>query len=344
MKDLLELQKKIIPEMTEILEKRYNILRNTYYNQPIGRRALANTLNIGERTIRTEVNILKKYGLLEIEPMGMNVTDEGKEILEDLKEYIHKIKGLNNLEQALEKELNISKAIIIPGDSDKDSLILKDIGKITSSYIKGIIKDGITIGVTGGTTMFHIAEEMEQEKGEKDILVLPARGGLGKDVETQANNIAAKLAQKLGGNYRLLHVPDNIEKDALETLLKIQEIKEVVDIIKNINILIFGIGRADTMAERRHLDCDSMDILRKKNAVAEAFGHYFNRKGDIVYETSTVGLSLVDFENISTVIGVACGEEKAEAIMSISSLHNNMVLITDEGAARKILKLVNTLQ
>ncbi len=341
MKDLLELQKKIIPEMTEILEKRYNILRNIYYNQPIGRRALANSLNVGERVIRTEVNILKQLGLLEIESMGMNVTEEGKQIIEDLKEYIHRLKGLNSLEQILEKQLNISKVFIVPGDSEIDSLIIKDIGKITSSYIKKIISDTSVIGITGGTTMAQVADEMEQEKGNKDILVLPARGGLGKNVETQANNIAAKLAQKLGGNYRLLHVPDNIEKDTLATLLNIPEIREVIDIIKNIDILVFGIGRADVMAERRHLGNQKIDDLKKKGAVAEAFGYYFNTKGEIVCETSTVGLSLIDFKNIETVIGVASGEEKAEAIISISNLHKNMVLVTDEGAAKKILELVD---
>jgi central glycolytic genes regulator len=341
MKDLLELQKKIIPEMTEILEKRYNILRNIYYNQPIGRRALANSLNVGERVIRTEVNILKQHGLLEIESMGMNVTEEGKQIIDDLKEYIHRLKGLNSLEQALEKELNISNVFIVPGNSDMDSLIIKDIGKITSTFIKKIIKDGNIIGITGGTTMAQVADEMDQEKGNRDILVLPARGGLGKNVETQANNIAAKLAQKLGGNYKLLHVPDNIEKDALATLLSIPEIKEVVDIIKNINILVFGIGRADVMAERRHLTNEKINDLKNNGAVAEAFGYYFNTKGEIVCETSTVGLSLFDFKNIETVIGVASGEEKAEAIISISTLHKNMVLITDEGAAKKILELVD---
>ena len=341
MKDLLELQKKIIPEMTEILEKRYNILRNIYYNQPIGRRALANSLNVGERVIRTEVNILKQHGLLEIQSMGMNVTEEGKQIIEELKEFIHRLKGLNSLEHTLEKKLSISNVFIVPGNSDIDSLIIKDIGKITSAYIKKIIKDGNIIGITGGTTMAQVADEMSSEKGNRDILVVPARGGLGKNVETQANNIAAKLAQKLGGKYRLLHVPDNIEKDALATLLSIPEIKEVVDIIKKINVLVFGIGRADVMAERRHLSNEKINDLKNKGAVAEAFGYYFNTKGEIVCETSTVGLSLLDFKNIETVIGVASGEEKAEAIVSISALHKNMILITDEGAAKKILKLVD---
>lgn len=54
--EILELQKKIVPELVETLEKRYNVLRTIYYNQPIGRRVLANELKIGERVVRNEVS------------------------------------------------------------------------------------------------------------------------------------------------------------------------------------------------------------------------------------------------------------------------------------------------
>lgn len=53
----------------------------------------------------------------------------------------------------------------------------------------------------------------------------------------------------------------------------------------------------------------------------------------------TVGLSLEAFMEIPNVIGVAGGEKKAEAIISIASLKKNMVIITDEGAARKIIEI-----
>ncbi|MCG4583880.1 sugar-binding domain-containing protein, partial [Anaerosalibacter bizertensis] len=187
----------------------------------------------------------------------------------------------------------------------------------------------------------QVAEEMPKGKVANDILVLPARGGLGKDVETQANSIAANLAKKLDGNYRLLHVPDNIEQEAINALLKVSEVKEFVDIIKKLDILVFGIGRADVMAERRKVSEETIEELIDRGAVAEAFGHYFDTNGNRVWESITVGLSLVDFKKVNNVIGVAGGEKKAEAIISISSIREDMILVTDEGAARKILKLVN---
>ncbi|MSS42177.1 sugar-binding transcriptional regulator [Anaerosalibacter bizertensis] len=341
MKKIIELEKKIAPELIDILENRYDILRNIYYNQPIGRRSLANQLGMGERTIRTEVNILKNQGLLNIESMGMYVTNEGKVLLEDIKDLIHIIKGLTELESALENKLNIRKVLVVPGNSDESKLVLKDMGRTAARFLKKMIKKNSIIGITGGTTMAQVAEEMPKGKVANDILVLPARGGLGKDVETQANSIAANLAKKLDGNYRLLHVPDNIEQEAINALLKVSEVKEFVDIIKKLDILVFGIGRADVMAERRKVSEETIEELIDRGAVAEAFGHYFDTNGNRVWESITVGLSLVDFKKVNNVIGVAGGEKKAEAIISISSIREDMILVTDEGAARKILKLVN---
>ena len=339
--DLIKLQKKIVPEIFDILEIRYNILRNIYYNQPIGRRGLSQKLNMGERTIRTEVNILKEQGLLNIESMGMYITEDGKKIIGNLKDVMRELKGISNLEERLQQVLKVENIIIVPGDSDDNNLVLKDMGKTTSIYLKKLIKNGSIIGITGGTTMAQIAEEIPSGKVADNILVTPARGGLGKDVETQSNSIAAKLAKKLEASYRLLHIPDNIDKTTLEAVIKIPEVKEVIELIDNMNILIFGIGRADTMARRRQLPAAQIENLIENGAVGEAFGHYFDIQGNDIWESLTVGLSLEGFQKIDKVIGVAGGEDKAEAIISVASLRRNMTIITDEGAAKKILKIAN---
>ena len=193
MTDLIEIQKRIVPEVLELLEIRYYILRTIYYNEPIGRRSLAYKLNMGERAVRTEVNILKEQGLLNIESMGMYITD-GREILEDLSHTIYRLKGITELEHKLKEVLDIEKVLIVPGNSDDDSLVLKDMGKTTCIYLRRLIKDNYIIGITGGSTMAYVAEEMPTGRVAKEVIVTPARGGLGKDVKP-IQCIAAKLAK-----------------------------------------------------------------------------------------------------------------------------------------------------
>lgn len=339
--DLIEVEKKIIPEMFELMEIRYNILRSIYYNQPIGRRGLAQQLNIGERAVRTEVNILKEQGLLTIESMGMYITEDGKRIIKELKDIMYNLKGISELEKKLEQILKVKEVIIVPGNSDENKLVLKDMGKTSSMHLKKLIKKDYIIGITGGSTMAKLAEEMDKGKIADNILVTPARGGLGKDVESQSNSIAAKLAKKIYGDYRLLHIPDNIDKATLDAVLKIPDVKEIVELTQRMNILVFGIGRADTMAKRRQLPDKTIEELIENGGVAEAFGHYFNIEGKDIWESLTVGLSLKGFQETQQVIGVAGGENKAEAIIAVASLRENMTIITDEGAAKKIIKIAS---
>lgn len=338
--DSLELIKNIAPEIIDIIEKRYLILRSVFYNEPIGRRSLSVDLGFKERTIRDEANILKQQGLLNIELMGMYITEDGKELLESLHLVYSKLKGLPQLEEKLSKALGIKKVIILPGSSAENSMVLRDMGKITSKVLREITNPKDIIGITGGSTMAVVAEETIQEKKARDITVIPARGGLGREVENQSNSIAAKLGQRLGGSYRLLYVPDGLEEEALGLILKNEEVKESMEMINNMNTLLLGIGRADIMAQRRNLSEKRIEELTREGAVAEALGHYFDIEGREVWEYKTVGLSLDKFKELENVIGVAGGEDKAEAIIAVSTLNKNMTLVIDEAAANKIFKIV----
>lgn len=337
----VNLIKDIMPEVVDILGRRYLILRNISYNQPIGRRKLSLNLGIKERTIREEIKILKDLELLIIDPAGMYITDQGRRMVTELYDIYSRLMGISNLEKELEKALNIKKVLVIPGDCDKEETVLKEMGRTTFNILKEGLEDKELVGITGGNTMATVARESIKDNKSRDVVIIPARGGLGKDVNTQSNSIAAKLADRLGGSYRLLYIPDGLEKDAMELVLKNKEIKESVDLINHINTLVFGLGRADIMARRRNLSQDKIDKILGNQGVAEAFGHYFDIDGREIWEYSTIGLSLDKFKELKNLIGVAGGKEKAEAIIAISSLNDNLTLITDESAGKRILKIIN---
>ena len=110
--EVLKLVQKIVPETVELLIKRYSILKVIYYNQPIGRRTLSSSLGVGERIVRTEINFLKDQNLIEINTLGMSITPEGEDIIYKLKDFIHKLKGLSELEEYLKTALGLKNVII----------------------------------------------------------------------------------------------------------------------------------------------------------------------------------------------------------------------------------------
>lgn len=340
LKEILKLEMKIVPELVEVLEKRYNILRTIYYNQPIGRRILANQLNLGERIVRTEISILKEQGLIEINTPGMTVTSSGEEIVSKLKDFIHEIRGLSEIENQLKLLLNLRQVIIVPGDVEENPATLKELGKACSNYVKDIMKDNSIIALTGGSTLKEVVEAFPRLHNFSNILVVPARGGMGRKVETQANTLAASFAKKIDGTYKLLHIPENISQDILDTLLKEKNIKEVIDCIHHADILIYGIGNAKEMAMKRGASEEEIERLTKLGAIGEAFGCYFNKDSQVVSQATPIGISISESRKINTHIAVAGGKNKVESIISTQRNNINGILVTDEVAGRKMLEIL----
>ncbi len=338
MKDLFKIQEKIVPELIRKAELRYTILRTIYYHQPIGRRSLANQIDESERVIRNEVDFLRSRAWIEVNRAGASLTPIGENFLEKLDDYIKEVKNIRDIEKRLKKLLDLEEILVIPGNLGYES-IKKELGRFTARYLKNIIKNGDILAVTGGSTLAAVADSMQYDCCNNNIVVVPGRGGLGEEVEIQANTIAAKIAKKLGGKYRLLHIPDNIKEENIDHILTEPSIQKTIETLKEANILLHGVGSAQKMAKRRKISKKRLKELEAKGAIGESFGYYFNQNGEIVHSNTSVGMNLKDLEKISKVIAVAAGKEKAKAIISAVSPKYQDVLITDEKAAKEIIRL-----
>jgi len=332
----------IAPEITAILEQRYAVLRAIYYKAPIGRRALAQELHAPERLIRNELELLSELGFVAKSSSGVALSAGGERILLQLADYIRQMRGLSDLEQELASRLGLQAAIVVPGNTDEDPFVKQDLAKATVRCLRNSLKDGDILAVSGGTTLAEVAKGVGLDGPRRSVTVVPARGGLGEDVELQANTIAAKLAQGLGGSYRLLHAPDNVEPQLMDTILQEPSIREVVSLCRRAHVLLHGIGTAEEMAKRRGLDDDQVMQLIAGGAVGEAFGYYFNTQGEVVYSTASVGIRMEDLAKIPLIIGVGGGKSKAWALLSVIRVGFCDVCITDEGAARKVIQILKS--
>lgn len=168
-------------------------------------------------------------------------------------------------------------------------------------------------------------------------MVVPARGGIGGALEVQANTLASEIARKLGGHHRLIHLPDELDAKALNELRKLTEVDETLMLLARADVVLHGIGRADEMAKNRQLPYETERMLSAKGAVAEAYGCYFDINGKAVYSASNVAHDLGAMKPNCSLIAVAAGACKAEAIVSVMRNRHHTLLITDEGAAKAIL-------
>lgn len=339
MYSLIELQKKLLPDMLLTMQKRYQILRSIRFMEPVGRRTLAQVLGLSERILRSEVEFLNDQKLITIKTSGMTVSQQGLSVLQGLEGIMRDVTGINEMEERLKKELNLQEVVIVPGDSDETPWVKQELGRACAKRMKKRLVGENIIAVAGGSTMAAVADMLTFDFiGNTNTLFVPARGGIGEDVKNEANSICAKMAENTGCKHRVLYVPDQVSKEVYESFVKEPIIKEVLSLIKKANMLLHGIGDANVMAKRRNTKEEDMKIIKDGHAVGEAFGYYFNEAGEVVHKVPTVGLQLDDFSHIEHVLAVAGGSSKAKAIKAcMKSATNSTVLITDEGAAKKIL-------
>ncbi|MBW9234453.1 sugar-binding domain-containing protein, partial [Leptospira santarosai] len=136
--------------------------------------------------------------------------------------------------------------------------------------------------------------------------------------------------------------PDHLSETAYKTMIKEPVIKEMMDLYDHTNIVIHGIGDAKEMAKRRNSSLEELDIISEKQAVGEAFGYYFNEQGKAVHRIRTVGIQLKQLNQVKHLLAVAGGASKASAMLSyLKHAPHQTVLITDEGAAKKLTQLMS---
>lgn len=338
MRALIDLQKKLFPDLLQIMQQRYTVLKSVSMFQPIGRRGLAEQAGMTERSVRGEVDLLQTQGLLDVTSKGMLITDEGKVVVKQMAAFMKEVMGITVLEEQLQDILHVERAIVVPGNSDDEDWVKLEMGKACVSFLKTIVADNPTLAVTGGTTMAAVAHAMYPIGDAVPCLFVPARGGIGEKMENQANTIVAEMAQKAKGAYRLLYVPDPLSESSYQSMIQEPSIQEVLQLIRNADIVLHGIGDALTMAKRRKTTDQVIRQLIDHKAVGEAFGYYFNNQGDVVHKVRTIGMQMEDLTKANYVITVAGGASKAQAITSYFKWGKSNLFITDEAAAKKILR------
>ena len=336
--EFFALMQAIAPDLAEQIEHRALVLERIDALQPVGRRMLAGRLNLPEREVRSIAAELKENGLIAFGAAGMELTPHAHGILPTARRFSRELRGLTKLETALSKLLDVPRVYIAAGDADQDPHVLHEVGRLAASKLRSFLKSGSTLAVTGGQTMLEVAHTLPAGSA-MNVMVVPARGGIGRALETQANTVASQIAARLGGHHRLMHLPDDVDDAAMTELKRLSEVTETLELLQRADVVLYGIGRADDMGQKRQLPSDLLNGVIRRGAKAEAYGCYFSADGDVVYSASSVSRDLGKLKPDCAMVAVAAGGRKAEAIRAVMNSRPQAMLVTDEGAARAMLNL-----
>lgn len=305
--------------------------------QPIGRRALAETLKMTEREVRKETEILREQVLLESDKSGMLCTEDGLAVIEQLQEMVYEWTGLTQLALKLQQGLGVKKVIVVPGNYDEDETVLTLLGKEAAKQFNESIRSEQIVAVTGGKTVASLAQFLQVDDTRQNITFVAARGSIGHEMQMQANTLVALFAAKMNAQYRTLFLPEHLSEQAYQAMLSEPMVVDMMQYYDRSDCVIHGIGSAEEMAIRRNSSPDDLRILEEKGAVSEAFGYYFNAEGEIVHRIRTIGIQFEQVKKCKYLIAVAAGKQKVNPILSYFKVApKQTVFVTDEVTAKAI--------
>jgi DNA-binding transcriptional regulator LsrR (DeoR family) len=258
-----------------------------------------------------------------------------------------------DLERQLQDTYGIPEAFIIPSVTTEPTAAIQTLGRAAADYLLQRVRDGDTICISGGKSVHAIVEAIEPKRRYR-VRVVPATGARRGKPFTDVNYLAARLAERLGGEAYQLNAPVFVDTtEERETLLSMRHISEVLAMARQAQIAVFGIGSIVPM-ESSYFDLlattlpDAQDWGRMINEVdghGEIFAYVFDGHGRLClpqYNERVVGLELGELKNIPLSIGVAATAEKSRPLHGALSGGYFSTLITDEITAQDILRLHHT--
>lgn len=251
----------------------------------------------------------------------------------------------SRLERRLADKFGLREALVTTSVTEVNA-VRASISVAAAGLLERLIQDGDTISVNGGVTLNDTCEAV-RSVARANCVVVPLVGGWGPSGSRwQANLSTRTLAQRLGCSYLQLNAPAFVSSPtAKEALLAESEISLVLSKARVSDLALVGIGQismSSTLFKTGFLDAKHLEELWSRGAVANICNSFIDRDGNLVpfscYDRM-IGLSTSELGSIRTVVGVASGSDKVEAIFAALRCGLLHYFVTDTETAKAVLAM-----
>ncbi|MCM3690350.1 sugar-binding transcriptional regulator [Neobacillus niacini] len=295
-----------------------------YYLLDYNQNEIAKKMGISRPTVSRLLQQAKSEGIVQI-----TIMDPTEDI--------------ENLAFQLEKRFNLKKVIVASIPQFENHIIKNYLGEKAAIYLHEIVKDHDIIGVTWGTTLYHIAVELKQ-KFVKDVKVVQLKGGVS---HAETNTYASEILYLFGKAYNT--TPHNLPLPAIVDHVVVKQameadrhIHKILELGKQANIAVFTMGsiKKDSLLFQMGYFTESDQKALNEKAVGDICSRFFDKNGEVCNESlneRTLGVKLEDLRNKEYSILVAGGPNKIEGIYGALKGNYANVLITDQFSAKFLL-------
>jgi deoxyribonucleoside regulator len=315
-----------------------------YHLQGLNQDQIARQVGVSRSKVSRMVKEARERGLVEI-----NIHYPGRFSLD--------------LERRLEAELGLREAVVVNTGGVAGPQVNSSVAGAAADYVLRVLQPGDMLGVSGGETVALTAQVMPATSvGNVSVVQLgTAVAYLGDRAAYSSGEVAREVAQKLGSMDRLMliPIPSLLDNESIrDALLRDTGVQRAMACLAGCTVAVVGVGMvADAArvsispdgvggpARRRQVlpvtDAEVAEVQRA-GAVGEICSKFFDAAGEpcvTSLDRRMVALDLKQLRAVPLVVGVACGEQKAAAILAAARGGYIKSLVTDDVTAAAVLAL-----
>jgi DNA-binding transcriptional regulator LsrR (DeoR family) len=285
---------------------------------------IARDLSLDPSTISRYLKRARDEGIVRIEIVAPRRADAG-------------------MAHLLARALELSRVLVAELQGDLDDG-LSAVASLAAQFTAGQLRRGSRIGIGWGETLAAVVRRLDPGIVEA-LHVAPLAGGL---AEGRPGIQGHELVRQVTELYPLsratyLHAPSIVDSAAIrDAFLADRSVQAALAIAARSEVALVGIGGMApeaTLFKASHVLSADREALLAQGAVGSMNARFYDAQGKPVghLDRRTVALTWGELAAIPTVIAVAGGEEKIDAIRGAARTRCIDVLVTDERTAAALL-------
>jgi DNA-binding transcriptional regulator LsrR (DeoR family) len=297
-----------------------------YYEQGRTQEEIARATGLSRPTVSRTLDRAKRAGIVQI-----RILDPAA--------------GSQALAHELTSRFKLREVVLADAAPDGETSPRSRVGHKVGEYLRGLLRDGMTLGVTWGKTLQEMALALRPAH-LADLTVVQMMGGLAVlEDSMETTRLAQEVGRILGGRTVQLLAPAFVsDPRARRNILATPAVRQATDFLRRLDAAVVGIGAVSphvSLVERGYLTAAEMVRYRRLGARGEMLLQFFDAGGKPVdgLNERVIGMPLGQLRRVPLVVaGVSGPPDKSEAVLAALRGHFVHVLITDVETARLVLE------
>ena len=297
-----------------------------YYEQNLTQEEIAKRIGISRSGVSRLLTRSRELGLVQIQ-------------------IRHPLQVSSELQQELVRRFGLRDAQVLVSSKPGESTLPK-LGMLAARYLDRILEDGMTVGISWGTSMLQVVNAVHAARRLR-LDVVQLMGSISAtSPDVDGPEIARRLATAYGAHCYYLHAPLLVKSAAVrDALLQERNMRKSFEMMARMDAALVGIGAvraaASGLFRAGYLNEDELASIREQGAVGDVCGRYVDLSGNtctLELHDRIVGASLETLRRVPLAVGVVGGVSKSEALLGAMRAGLISVVITDEDCAKEVLE------